>query len=250
MTKLLGLLLFFGLSIQAAVVPSFDFKNQYGEQSNNYLVGGSGMIEVKFAVDASNVNGLGIRGLTTSSGADIISAVYMNTSATPAVGNPNPSPGYVFIKFKKGYSGFLSSSQTIGSPPSASLVNVTAGLSQGKPYTIYATGTTTAAQWQFLGLPSNVTPTPSQSFIAVTGAAGTGTGQVALATAVGSAIGHFEVVGSPSLDMNSLTGGGTIILQALAPTNSSTTTLTPTAPTNNTSIYLNIVATPQPGPQI
>lgn len=232
----------------AASVPSIYLKNQQGETSKNSVVGGSSQISAKFMVDSTNANGLGIRSLTTYGGADAPAAVYMNTSATPATGNPNPSPGYVVVKFAKGYSQYILNSASVGSPPSGSLVNVTSGLSRGTPYVIASVGTTTAAQWQALGLPTNLTPTPSQSFVATTGAPGVGTGTVAPATNAGAGITRFEFVGSPTLNANTTDGtGGQFIYQILGPTSSSVTTLTPKAPASNSVIELNFVMASQPG---
>lgn len=230
----------------AAVVPSINLKNQQGEISKNYVVGGSSQISVKFVVDTSNANG--VRSMTAYGGADAPSAVYMNTAVTPSSGNPNPSPGYIIVKFAKGYTSYVLNSASFGSPPSGSLVNVTAGLQQGKPYVIQTVGTTTAAQWQFLGLPSNLTPTVSQSFISVTGSAGTGTGVVAPPMASGSGAYRVEFIGSPTLNANTTNGtGGQFLFQILGPVSSAITTLTPKAPSNNSVIELQFVMTPQPG---
>lgn len=240
------LLLIVGITGQAASVPSLNLKNQQGEISKNYVIGGSSQISAKFVVDSTNANG--VRSLTAYGGADAPAAVYMNTSATPSAGNPNPSPGYVIVKFAKGYTSYILNTVSMGSPPSGSLVNVTSGLQQGKPYIIATVGTTPSASWQTLGLPSNVTPTVSQSFIAITGTPGTGTGTVAPATAAGSGVYKLEFIGSPTLNANTTDGtGGRFLFQILGPTSATNTAMTPKAPTNNTVMELSFSMAPQPG---
>jgi hypothetical protein len=239
------------ITASAASVPSLVLKNQQGEVSKNFVIGGSSQISVKFMVDSSNANGLGVSGLTSYGGADAPAAVYMNTSQTPAVGNPNPSPGYIIVKLARGYSSYVLNGNSFHSPPSGSLVNVTSGLQQGKPYIISSVGTTTAAQWQALGLYSSLVPAVSQSFIAVTGAAGVGTGVVAPPVASGSGVLKVELVGSASLDANTPDGtGGQLILQVLGATSSSVTTLNPKAPADQTILELSFSMAPQPGSPI
>lgn len=240
------LFLAFAVTVNAATVPSLILKNQQGEVSKNFVIGGTSQISAKFVVD--NTQASGVRSLTTYGGANAPAAVYMNTTITPSAGNPNPSPGYVVVKFAKGYTQYIMNSSAIGSPASGSLVNVTSGLQRGSPYVIAAVGTTTAAQWQALGLPSNITPTPSQSFVATTGAPGVGTGTVELANASGSGVYKLEFVGSPTLNANTTDGtGGQFIYQILGPTNSSTTTLVAKAPAQNSVLELNFSMAPQPG---
>ena len=248
MTKLLGLLMFLGIYAHAASLPSLNLRNQYGEVQNDYILSGSGMIEVKFTVDATY--SAGQRGITTIGGADAISQVYLNsTNATLASGSPNPSPGYIVVQFAKGYSGLLTGIPSFTSPQTSPTVSVTSGLTRGKPYEIYSVGTTTQAQWQALGLPSGVVATPSASFIAIS-SFGTGTGSATLAGVTGSTIDHCEMVGSTSLDLNVSAGTGQIILQCLAATSSSTTTFVPTAPVTGTAIHLLFSLTPQSGSQL
>jgi len=232
----------------AASVPSLSLKNQYGEISNNFVIGGSSAITVRFVVDSTKASG--VRELSSSGGPDAVDSVYMNTSTTPTSGSPNPSPGYIVVNLKKGYTGYLSSAVSLGAPGDSSVVNVTSGLQQGKAYVIRQVGTTSASQWQSLGLPSNLTPTASAPFIAVTGTPATGTGQVVLAKVTGSALSHLEVVGDPSIGLQSTSGGSQVILMSLAPTNSSTTTLVPTAPLAGSMIELSFVLTPQPESQL
>lgn len=246
MMKILLPLLFLAIAGVAATVPSISLRNQFGEVSNNFIIGGSSQVSAKFIVD--NTQAAGVRSLSSLNGPDVISAVYMNTTVTPSVGNPNPSPGYLVIQLAQPYQLYEASSDTIGNPPSGSLVNVTAGLSQGKPYTIYSTGTTTSAQWQALGLPSNLTPAPSEAFIAITGTPGVGTGQVALASAAGALIHHLELIGSPSLMVNTANAtGGQLIFATMGPTSSGVTTFVPTAPPNGTVLQINLVLAPVAG---
>ena len=232
--------------------PSIVLKNQYGEVANDYLVGGSNQISAKFIVDSVNANGLGQRSLSTFGATNAlnggISNVYMNTSATPAAGNPNPSPGYIVVQFANGYSGHLVTAHSVTSPAGGSNVSISSGLSQGKPYIISVLGTSTAAQFQAVGLPTNLTPTVSQSFIATTGLPSGGTGQVQLAAAAGSTISTIEALPGAALGINTANGtGGQILLQCLAPTNSGTTTKVATAPAAGSVIELQFVLTPVAG---
>lgn len=245
---LVGVLTLFAVSLFGASFSTLSLKNQYGEVTNSYVVGGSSKISAKFYVDSTNSNGQRSLLSNPAIAGSGISKVFMHTTATPAAGNPNPSPGYIIVQFARGYSSYVSASAFISSPTSLSSVNVTSGLSQGKAYVIQTVGTTTPAQWQFLGLPANLTPTPSQAFIAITGGAGSGTGTVGLVNAAGSTVGHIEIVGAASLGLNTVDGsGGQIILQVLSPTNSSTTTLVATAPLDNSVIELTFSLTPIPG---
>lgn len=247
--KLLFLTLAFFSFLPAfsASVPSIVLKNQYGEVANDYIIGGSSQISAKFIVDPANANGLGQRSLSvTGASGTGIANVYMNTTATPASGNPNPSPGFIVVKFATGYSGHLVDAHSVGAPGNGVNVNVSSGLLQGKAYVLSVVGTTTATQWRSVGLPSNLTPTVSQSFIATTGTPTSGTGQAQLISP--SLIETIEVIGDPALNVNTSDNtGGQVLLQALGSTSASVTSLIPKAPQANSMIELQFVLTPDAG---
>lgn len=100
---------------------------------------------------------------------------------------------------------------------------------------------TLAADWQSVGLQPGLTPTVGQSFIATAtgGALGSGTVQ---APTVSQILGA-QVIGDPnqSIANSSIAsnGGAWVLVQFVAATSSSVTTLIATAPTNNTTIGLN-----------
>src|SRR5271165_3373476 len=120
-------------------------KNNFGEQTTNSFIVGSDEIDISFIVDSTNGNGLGIRSLK---GSPLVSAVYMNTGATPAAGNPNPNAGYIMIKFAKAYTTYVHGDVGFVSPVSGTPINITSGLSVGQAYSIVSVGTSTAANWQ------------------------------------------------------------------------------------------------------
>ena len=153
-----------------------------------------------FIVDSTNGNGLGIRSLKSNG---YIQAVYMNTSATPAAGSPNPAAGLVYVKFNNNYNYYVGGFTGFVSPISGTpLASTTAGLA----YTIVSLGTTTAAQWLAAGVPAGVTPAVGLSFVAIaTGAIG-GTGAVEVPATAGSGITNIEGIGNTRLSVNSAIG--------------------------------------------
>lgn len=224
-------------------------KNQFGEQSNFSVLGGSLGLACTFAVAPADAGGKGITGLVTQ-GVPGISAVYMHTSATAATGNPNPAAGYIVVEFAKAFAGFSGFRASLNAPLSGSSVNVTSGLTQYGIYVITAVGTSTAANWQTLGLPANVTPAVGQVFVAATASAGSGTGTVQAVAAAGSGLGDIEVVGTPGAGLVSNSGGGQIVLACYAATSSSVTTKAVTAPAVGTLISLKFDLTAVAGPLI
>lgn len=218
-------------------------QNQFGETSNNFIKGGSGQVSALFTVNAADAAGNGITGLLPKG----IAAIFMHTSQTPAAGNPNPAAGYILVKFAKGYAGMLSHAFSLKSPLSGSSINVTTGVTGGLVYIITALGTTTAAQWQALGLPTNVVPAVGQSFVAPATVTGSGTGTIQVQANTGTGVLHLENVGDASLNANTSDGtGGTMILAVYAATSSSVTTLKPTAPADGSGIGLTFQMTAQP----
>lgn len=97
--------------------------------------------------------------------------------------------------------------------------------------------TTNLSDWQHVGVPQGVTPAIGVSFIATAAGYSTGggsTGTVKALTVSGNV--QMEVLGDPNLSIapipmgGSPNSGGWLLVQFLAATNSSTTTLIPTAP--------------------
>lgn len=218
-------------------------KNQFGEQSNSYLIGGSPLI-CSFVVDAANANGLGLKAL---SGAGI-KQIFMNTSQTPATGSPNPAAGLIMIQLASAYSAYQFSACELGSPVSGTPINVTTGVTKGSAYVIQTLGTTPIAQWQVLGLPVGQIPAVGAAFIAIATTTATGTGTIEVQKATGSGIGSMEVIGDPSATaLSSDASGAWIIGQFLAATNSSTTTLHAAAPADGTLVKLSFTMAQAPG---
>jgi hypothetical protein len=178
-------------------------------------------------------------GASAASPGDTLS--FLPTLAS--TGNPNPAAGIIIVQFQDNFNRYYFGTPGFVSPVSGTPINVTTGLTQFAPYVIVSVGTTTLAAWQALGLPVGITPAVGVSFIAATASAGTGTGIV---EAPGiSGISSVEVIGDPNLTLNSGVasvlgsgGGSYIMLQCLAPTSSSVTTLIPTAPANGSVVGL------------
>lgn len=226
--------------------PTLVLKNQFGEESNNAIIGGSSEIGCNFIVDSANGNGLGLRSLKASG----IANVYMHTSASPAAGNPNPAAGFIVVEFSQAFTGYVTGTFGFVSPVSGTPINVTSGVTAGLVYIITSLGTTSASQWQHLGLPANLTPTVGQAFIATSSTTATGTGVVEVQLATGSGVYHIEVLGNPNTTVATTSGGGSMILVVLGPTNSSTTTLKPLAPVDGTVVGLTFSMIPVPAPLI
>lgn len=227
-------------------LPSLVLENQFGEVSNNFIKGGSSQLSCSFTVAAADAGGAGITGLVTSGG---IKSVFMHTSQTPAAGNPNPAVGYILVELASNYLGFSKFNYDLVAPKSGSDVNISSGLSANGVYQITAVGTSTAANWQAIGLPVGIVPAVGVVFTASTASAGTGTGTVQAIAAAGSTLGHIELVGNPSTMANpSDNSGASLYLVALGATNSSTTTLVAHAPADGTqiSLSLNMIPLAQP----
>lgn len=225
--------------------PGIVTKNQFGEQSNSLIIGGTSQINCTFVVDSSNANGLGINSLLGIG----VASIFMHTSATPLAGNPNPAVGYIVAKLNKAHAGYQSGTFSLLAPLSGSSVNVTSGLTQFAVYTIVTLGTSTQANFVALGLPAGITAAPGVSFVASTASAGTGTGTVQLISAAGSTLGHIELVGNPNVTCNPTDGTGSqLFMVCLGATSTSVTTLIAKAPADGTLITLtfNMLRNPLP----
>lgn len=172
------------------------------------------LLDCNFVVDSTNGNGLGIRSLK----GPCVKAVYMNTSSTPAAGNPNPAAGTIVVQLQDNYNKSYSGFHAIVSPVSGTpLLVASAGLTVGVAYIIVTLGTTTTAAWHALGVPPGVSPAVGVSFIAAATSA-LGTGAVEITAAAGSGVASIETVGDPNLSIAPLPSanqgyGAQIILQ-------------------------------------
>jgi hypothetical protein len=189
---------------------------------------------LNFTVDSANGNGLGIRSLKSNG---FVEYVFMHTSATPgsvgSVVNPNPAVGYAVVKFKNNFNYYLGGFDGEAAPlASTNLTSTT----QHNPYVITSLGSTTLAQWQAAGLLPGFTPTVGQAFIA------TATGSIGGSGTVGApgvlSVLKLSVVGDPNQTISNSSiaanAGAMVMIQFLAPTNSSTTTLVAAAPADGT----------------
>lgn len=155
-------------------------------------------ISCTFTVNSTDSAGLGI----TSLKGPTVSAVYMNTSATPADNNPNPAAGTIVLQLQDNYNRtIVPMKHSIQSPLSgSSLLVASAGLTVGVAYVITILGTTTTAAWHALGVPAGVTPAVGVSFIAAATSA-LGTGAVQITAAAGSGVASIEIVGEPNMSI-------------------------------------------------
>lgn len=194
------------------------------------------VIDCQFTVtptDATGVTGLKGPG---------VSAVYMASSTTSTDPIFEPADGIIHVKLMDNYNKVLAVDWNAQPPVTGSSISISGStvLTQGVPYQIVTLGTSTDANWQAAGLPSGVSAAVGQAFIAKITGGGTGTGTVK-ALGIGG-IASIEVCGNPSLATLYPTGasntGGWLILQSLAATSSSVTTLLPVAPTTGTVITL------------
>lgn len=213
---------------------------QFYYTGHNYPV----QLDCSWTVDATNNKG--VTGLT---GAGILN-VYMHTSTTPAVGNPNPANGYAIVQFQDNFNGYYFGGAQMQSPLSGSEISISGSsvLTIGAVYVITTVGTSTAANWQAVGLPVGITPAVGVPFVASVTGGGTGTGKVKIAATAGSTIEVIDIIGSPNTTITStaanvpgISSSSYMILRFLAATNSSTTTLVATAPVAGTIIKANFL---------
>lgn len=193
-------------------------------------------INLNFVVDSTNGNGLGIRSLKSNG---YVKNVYMHTSATAAAGNPNPVAGVAMIQLQGNFNKYLGGVSGFVSPVTGSALTST---TNHNAYVIISLGTATLAQWQAVGVTPGLTPAVGMAFIAT--ATGTIGGSATVKAAGVSGITSIEVIGDTNQSLansNSAANGGAIlIIQFLAATNSSTTTLIPTAPADGSVVGMTI----------
>ena len=100
------------------------------------------LIDCNFIVDAANGNGLGIRSLKGQG----VRNVYMNTTATPAAGNPNPLAGYALIQLDANYFRYAGGFSGFACPTTGSSLAINgSALTAHTPYIVVSPGHTTAA---------------------------------------------------------------------------------------------------------
>lgn len=215
------------------MLPTLVLKNDHGEVSDNFILGGSSQLSALFTVAAADAAGKGLTGLHALG----IASVFLHTSQTPATGNPNPAAGYAVVNFLKAISGLTGFNASFRSPLSGSSINVTTGVTQGLAYVITALGTTTAAQWQILGLPVGVVPAVGQSFIAIATGTATGTGTIQVQSAAGSTVYHAELVGDTGAN------GKQAVIAIYGPTSVSNPTLKVIQPPDGTVMVIEFAGT-------
>lgn len=159
------------------------------------------LIDCNFVVDSANTNGLGIKNLK----GPMVQAVYMNTSQTPAAGNPNPAAGTIVVQLSDNYNRVLSSYKSIAAPNSGTGVKIdNSALTAGVGYVISTLGNATAAKWHAIGVPAGVTPAVGVTFIAASdgGTGNTLTSRVMTSAAAGSGVASIEMLGNPNGDIS------------------------------------------------
>lgn len=151
------------------------------------------LLDFNFTVDSTN--GAGISGLVGPG----VQNVWMHSSS-PSASNPNPASGYALIKLQDNYKRLFGFDYSIQSPNSGSDISISGGgvLTVGQPYIITTVGTSTAANWQAVGLPAGITPAVGVVFIATVTGGGTGTGKVQIPKAAGSGIMNIDIIGDPN----------------------------------------------------
>jgi hypothetical protein len=160
------------------------------------------LVSCNFIVDSTNSNGLGIRNLKGPT----VKNVFMQTTATPAKGNPNPFPGTMIVQLADNYNSLISllSATAIASIDDGSNISIDSGtLDPGQSYVISVLGDATIDEWIAAGLPRGITPAVGVPFIATsTGTGpGTSTSRVGFPTNIGN-ISDWYVLGDPDLTLS------------------------------------------------
>jgi hypothetical protein len=168
------------------------------------------LVSCNFVVDKGNVNGLGQKFLKGGA----VKNVYMNTTVTPATGNPNPQAGIIMIELQDNYNRLLGGFASAVSPLNGVTTTSTVA---GQLCVIVSLGTATLAQWVAKGLPDGVTPAVGVAFVPT--ASGVIGGSAAVQGVGVSGAVSLETCGNTNLSLsrpNSIvTGGGLVYLQAL-----------------------------------
>jgi hypothetical protein len=227
------------LAVTGSAYPSIVLQNQFGEKSINSILGGSAGLDCVFTVASTDSAGKGITNLV----GPLCGSVYMHTSQTPSSGNPNPAAGYIVVNLTSPYFEFNSFSMSSKSIPAPTPTNVSSGVVLGNPYVIYSVGTTTATQWEAIGLPAGIVPAVGAGFIASGSTITSGTGAVEPPGTVAGGVAAIDRIGNGAAGL-SASAGAQIILRVAAPTSSSVTTLVAAAPFDGTVIGLHFILRP------
>lgn len=101
-------------------------------------------VDCQFVVSSTDTGGYGITSLKSNG---YVQNVFMNTSATPATGSPNPIAGIAMVQFKNNFNKFLGVSCVMEPPVTGSAINIadSSVLTVGTPYQIVTVGTVPAA---------------------------------------------------------------------------------------------------------
>jgi uncharacterized protein YidB (DUF937 family) len=201
------------------------------------------LVNMQFTVTPTN--GLGITSLKSNG---FVNNVFMHTSTTPTANNgmtnPNPANGFALIQLKQNFSVFANLFWSITGTTTGSIKIDNSAMTAGVPYVITTLGDATAAKWLAIGVPAGVTPAVGVSFVALTngGAGNVLTSRVS--TAVSTPVQAVQVVGLPSLSVNSsiaANSGEFVLVQFTGATNSSTTTPIPVAPDTASVVNLSLL---------
>lgn len=183
---------------------------------------------------------------TGATAAQIGAALVVILNALPAQQPGNlTAPAGVFSFTATGTTTVTAVSTNTGLPLPG--VPADGALSTGFTFALTRFGTNNAA-WKQVGLPAGVTPVVGASFIALNTGYATGGGSTGTVQAIGnSGIVAVEVIG----DINSLinpvpvggssNAGGDFLIQFLAPTSTSVTTLIPTNPADNSIVKMKLL---------
>ena len=190
--------------------PVFNYPNNKLYQYEAYPV----LVNCNFVVDSTNGNGLGIRQLKGAG----VANVFMNTSATPGVGNygklnPNPVQGAILVQFQNNFNRYISGFSGIIPQLTGSSIPIT-GLTAGRAYVITSLGTSQAADWVAAGLPVGMTAQVGAAFIAT----GVGTGSGTVQQSSGEPL-FISPIGDPNATLSNSNiyqnGGAQMILYML-----------------------------------
>lgn len=190
----------------------------------------------------AQLTGAGIAAGTTIvailSGTSIQVSLATTASATVTIsyfapGSPRPIAGLIYVTFEDNWNYYYGGFSGFVSPLSGTPISISTGssLTVGHAYTIVSLGTTTAVQWQAVGVPvgtvqgnlvagiNTLLPAVGTTFIA-SATSGSGTGVVESSTVSG--VDHIEVIGDPNQTITSrhpmIFGGGSgayMVLQAI-----------------------------------
>lgn len=96
-------------------------------------------VDIQFQVSSTDSGGFGIKSLKSNG---YVQSVFMNTSATPATGNPNPAAGYCLIHMKQNFNHFLGMNYVAEPPVTGAAINISDSsvLTEGVAYQIVTVG--------------------------------------------------------------------------------------------------------------